>query len=60
MKLQELNKKEKQQQQIDSAVLEKYNEYSYILDNSIDDYSKFCMYMNQNEGYEFKSLNDLN
>ena len=59
VKLQELNKKEKQQQQIDSAVLEKYNEYSYILDNSIDDYSKFCMYMNQNEGYEFITSQEL-
>ena len=59
IKLQELNKKEKQNKQIDAAVLERYNEYSYILDNSIGEYDKFCMYVNQNKGFDFITVNEL-
>lgn len=59
VKLQELDKKEKQSEQIDAAVLERYNEYSYILDPEIDDYTKFTMYINQNEGYDYISTEEL-
>ena len=59
VKLQEMNKKERQSEQIDAAVLERYNEYNYILDNEISDYDKFCMYVNQNEGYDFISSAEL-
>lgn len=59
VKLKEMNKKERQSEQIDAAVLERYNEYNYILDNEISDYDKFCMYVNQNEGYDFISSAEL-
>ena len=59
VKLQEMDKKEKQSEIIDAAVLEKYNQYSYILDPEIDDYTKITMYINQNEGYDFISVDEL-
>lgn len=59
VKLQELNKKQKQSEEIDNAVLQRYNEYSYVLDNALDEYTKFCMYVNQNEGYDFISSEEL-
>ena len=59
VKFQELDKKDKQMQQIDQKVLEQNQQYSYILDNSINDYEKICMYINQNEGYEFISSDEL-
>ena len=34
-------------------------QYSYILDNEISDYDKFVMYVNQNEGYDFISSDEL-
>ena len=57
--LQELDKKSKQLEQIDQAIIEQNSQYSYIIDNSIDDYTKFCMYINQNEGCEFITVEDL-
>ena len=54
-----MNKKEKQAQQIDSAVLEKFSQYDYMLNSEISDYNKFCMYVNQNEGYEFITSDEL-
>ena len=59
VKLQEMNKKEKQAQQIDSAVLEKFSQYDYILDPEVSDYNKFCMYVNQSEGYDFITSDEL-
>lgn len=59
VKLQEMDKKEKQSRQIDQAVLERFNEYNYILDDNIGDYDKFCMYVNQNEGYDFITSDEL-
>ena len=59
VKLQELDKKEKENEMIDNIVLEKMNEYSYILDSNIDDYTKMTMYINQNEGYEFITTDEL-
>ena len=59
VKLQELNKKEKQAQQIDSAVLEKFSQYDYMLDPEVSDYSKFCMYVNQSEGYDYITADEL-
>lgn len=59
VKLQELNKNEKQHQIIDQQVLEQNQQYSYILDKEIDDYSKFVMYINQNEGFDFISVDEL-
>lgn len=57
--LQELDKKSKQLEQIDQNVLEQNSQYSYILDNELDDYSKFVMYMNQCEGSEFITVDEL-
>ena len=59
VKLQELNKNEKQHQIIDQQVLEQNQQYSYILDKEIDDYSKFVMYINQNEGFDFITVDEL-
>ncbi len=59
VKLQELDKKDKQMQQIDQTILEQNTQYSYILDNEISDYDKFVMYVNQNEGYDFISSDEL-
>lgn len=59
VKFQELDRKDKQLQQIDQKVLEQNKKYGYILDNSINDYDKFCMYINQNEGYEYITSNEL-
>ena len=59
VKLQELGKKDKQMQQIDQTILEQNSQYSYILDNEISDYDKFVMYVNQNEGYDFISSEEL-
>ena len=57
--LQELDKKSKQLEQIDQSVLEQNAQYSYILDTEIDDYTKFCMYINQNEGKCFITVEEL-
>ena len=59
VKLHDIGKKDKQAQEIDQAVLERYNQYSYILDNQIDDYTKFTMYVNNNEGYEYITTEEL-
>lgn len=59
IKLQELDKKDKQMQEIDEAIIKKNSQYSYILDNEISDYDKFVMYVNQNEGYDFITVEEL-
>ena len=57
--LQELDKKSKQLEQIDQAVSEHNSQYSYIIDNTLDDYTKFVMYINQNEGFDFITSEEL-
>jgi DNA repair exonuclease SbcCD nuclease subunit len=59
VKFKELGKKDRQMEQIDQEILEKNSQYSYILDNDIGDYDKFCMYVNQNEGYDFITTEEL-
>ena len=59
VKFQEVGKKEKQNQAVDEVVLERMNQYSYILDDSLNEYDKFTMYINQNEGYEFITVDEL-
>lgn len=59
VKLDETNKKEQRTQEVDQAVLNRINEYSYILDNEISEYDKFIQYVNQNEGYEFITSEEL-
>ena len=59
VKLHELGKVKQQQQAVDEGVLEQNKQYSYILDPEIDDYTKFVMYMNQNEGYDFITKDEL-
>lgn len=59
VKFQEMGKKEKQTQAVDEVVLERMNQYSYILDDSLSEYDKFTMYINQNEGYEFITVDEL-
>lgn len=59
VKLQEIGKKDKQIQEIDQTILEQNTQYSYILDNNISDYEKFIMYVNQSEGYDFISVDEL-
>ena len=57
--LQELDDKSKQYDRIDQNVYEQNSQYSYILDNELDDYTKFVMYVNQCEGSEFITVNEL-
>ena len=57
--LQELDKKTRQLEQIDQTIMEQNTQYSYILDNEIDDYTKFVMYMNQCEGEDFITVEEL-
>lgn len=57
--LQELDKKTRQLEQIDKNILEQNSLYSYILNNDIDDYTKFVMYMNQSEGGDFITVDEL-
>ena len=59
VKFQETGKKEKQTQAVDEVVLERMNEYSYILDDNLTGYEKFTRYINQNEGYEFITVDEL-
>lgn len=59
VKLQDLGKKDKQIQMIDDNILKQNQKYSYILDTEISDYDKFIMYMNQNEGYDFITYDEL-
>lgn len=59
VKFQEMGKKEKQTQAVDEVVLERMNHYSYLLDPAISEYDKFRMYINQNEGYEFITTDEL-
>lgn len=44
---------------IDDNILKQNQKYSYILDTEISDYDKFIMYMNQNEGYDFITYDEL-
>ena len=59
IKLQELDAKEKQNQQISQEILQQNQEYMYITDPAIGDYDKFVRYVNQNEGYEFITIDEL-
>lgn len=47
----EINRKAETEAQID--------EYGFILDSSLTDESIFCKYVNQNEGYEFITVDEL-
>lgn len=57
--LQELNRKSRQLEQIDQSIQEQNSQYAYILDNNLDDYTKFCMYVNQNENSEYITVEEL-
>ena len=57
--LQELDKKSRQLEQIDQSIQEQNSQYAYIIDNDLDDYTKFCMYINQNEKCEFITVEEL-
>ena len=57
--LHELDKKSRQLEQIDQSIIEQNTQYSYIIDNELDDYTKFVMYMNQNEGCDFITVEEL-
>jgi hypothetical protein len=55
----EIDRKDKQIEQIDQAVIEQNEKYSYVLDDAMSDYDKFVMYVNQNEGFEYISVDEL-
>ena len=57
--LQELNLKTKQLEKINNDILQQNQQYSFILDNDLDDYTKFVMYMNQHEGADFITVEEL-
>lgn len=55
----ELDKKSKQAQVINQEIIEKNEKYPYITDKDIGDMDKFVMYVNQNEGFEFITTEEL-
>lgn len=59
VKLQELKQKDIRDEQISNEILEKNQQYSYIIDKNIGDYDKFVMYINQSEGFEFITADEL-
>ena len=59
VKLQELNRKEKQNNQIEAQMNEKNQQYEYILDQNIDPYMKLVKYVNDLEGYDYISSEEL-
>ena len=59
IKFMETDKKDREIYKIDQEVLETNEQYSYITDTNIGDYDKFVMYMNQNEGYNFITTEEL-
>lgn len=59
VKLQEMNKKQRQAEVIDAEVLERFSQYDYLLDDGIGEYDKFCKYINQNEGYDYITSEEL-
>jgi hypothetical protein len=58
-KLQDLSVKDRQIQQMDQEMLRQNEQYNYLTDNSLSDYDKFVKYVNQNEGYEFITVDEL-
>lgn len=57
--LHELDRKIKQLEKIDNINLEQQQQYSFITDNQLTDYQKLVMYMNQQEGKEFITVDEL-
>ena len=57
--LQELNRKTRQLEKINNDIMLQNQQYSFILDNELDDYTKFVMYMNQHEGADFITVDEL-
>ena len=57
--LEELKHQEKQLNEINKSIIEQNEQYAYVTDNKIDDYSKFVMYMNYNEGREFITVDEF-
>ena len=56
---QELDRKLKELEKIDKNILEQNQQYSYIIDNNIDDYTKFVTYVNNREGKDFITVDEL-
>ena len=59
VKLKEMNKQQRQAQYIDDTVSGTYNQYGYLLDDGINEYTKLCNYINQNEHCEFITPEEL-
>ena len=57
--LQEMDKKSRQMEQIDQLIVEQNEENSFLIDNELDDYTKFVMYMNKSEGCDFITADEL-
>lgn len=59
IKLDELRKKDIQKELVDKTILETNKEYQYIIDDNIPPYDKFIMYINQSEGDNFITVDEL-
>ena len=57
--MQELDKKARTLKQIDQTLAEHNAQYGYIADPELDDYTKFVMYVNQQEKSECITVEDL-
>ena len=59
VKLDELKKKDVQKQIVDKTILETVQKYNYIIDDNIAPYDKFVMYINQSEGSDYITVDEL-
>lgn len=59
VKIKAENNKLKQVIQENSELSEKYSEYDYIMDKSLSEYEIFTMYVNQQMGYQYLTVDEL-
>ena len=59
VKLQEVGAQERQMAEIDKEIVEQNSQWSYIIDKNMSDYEKFVRYVNDNEGCEFITVEEL-
>ena len=59
VKLQELGWQQEQLKRVDQEIIEQNAQYSFLVDPAINEYDKFVTYVNQNEGYEFLTTEEL-
>lgn len=59
VKLQDMGAQERQLARIDEKIIEQNSQWSYIISQDMSDYEKFVRYVNDNEGCEFITVEEL-